>query len=177
MRTLPLLILALLCLPALTRSSQLVQVSSFDNLRKVVTIRTDGRVRLVKRLGIAPCTLGKTWGFDANHIWAIGGCRAIFSVGRAFGDPPPNWVAETFKSEDGFIMLTVQPDGRAMWSQRFPNGMRVSRAGRYDLGGLVFGTQRMLVTRQNNGIQLISVSSRRKPIHFAKWVGFKTKVG
>ncbi len=177
MKNVPILVTGLLCLPALTWPSQLVQVASFNNQRKVVTMRTDGTVRLVKKLGIAPCILGQTWGFDANHIWAINGCRAIFSVGKSYRDLPPTWVADSFKSEDGTVVLTIQPNGRALWSQRFPNRMRVLQSGYYDRHNLVFGTQRMMVMRTANGIQLVPMTSRRKPIRFIKWMGLKTKAG
>lgn len=44
--------------------------------------RTQNRVELLTRS--ASCVRGRSWGYDARHIWVSGGCRGTFAYG--FGD-------------------------------------------------------------------------------------------
>jgi hypothetical protein len=41
-------------------------------------------VQLEQQYSRTTCTLGSTWGYDANSIWVNNGCRATF---RAYGYP------------------------------------------------------------------------------------------
>lgn len=47
-------------------------------------VRTENRVQLVRRLG-GNCTQGRSWGYNASHIWVSNGCRAEFAYGRGVG--------------------------------------------------------------------------------------------
>lgn len=59
---------------------QRVRLQSEDSRYAALRIRTGSGVRIVQRLSDAPCRLGYSWGYDANHIWVDRGCRAIFEV-------------------------------------------------------------------------------------------------
>lgn len=59
---------------------QRIRLQSEDSRFAERHIRTGSGVRIVQRLSDAPCRLGYSWGYDANHIWVDHGCRAIFEV-------------------------------------------------------------------------------------------------
>jgi hypothetical protein len=50
--------------------------------------RTYGSARIDKRFSDAPCTFGKSWGFDAGGVWVDKGCRALFVLGEPASRPP-----------------------------------------------------------------------------------------
>src|SRR4029079_9102033 len=43
---------------------------------------TSGGGALVKSTGVAPCLLGKTWGYDDTGIWVSDGCSGEFVAGQ-----------------------------------------------------------------------------------------------
>ena len=63
-----------------------VRVESRDGRYNAVRVRTEDRVRIVRRLSDAPCREGRSWGYDANRIWVDDGCRADFEFGRDYRD-------------------------------------------------------------------------------------------
>jgi hypothetical protein len=50
--------------------------------------KTYGSARIDKQFSDAPCTFGKSWGYDANGVWVDKGCRALFVVGEPTVRPP-----------------------------------------------------------------------------------------
>jgi hypothetical protein len=63
-----------------------ISLSSRDGRREYRRVDTSGGVRLTKRLSDAPCTYGRTWGYDRNGVWVSDGCRAEFEIGGRYDD-------------------------------------------------------------------------------------------
>jgi len=63
---------------------QTLRCESTDNNTRHCDVDTRGGVFLSRRLSDAPCTEGRTWGYDNRGIWVTGGCRAEFSVGSGY---------------------------------------------------------------------------------------------
>ena len=150
------------------QASQLIQVASYNNARHTVYLQTHGKVRLIKKIGLAPCTLGKSWGFTANSVWAIKGCRAIFEVGDGPNGQPPLWMVGTRDSADHSIRLTVKESGKATWSQKYPNGIRMSQCGICDQTAIEFGTKKYTISRQFDAVLLTPISSHGATVRFEK---------
>lgn len=55
--------------------------SSEDRQYQLCRVQTRGDVRLVRQLSRDACVAGRTWGFQSDGIWVVGGCRAEFEVG------------------------------------------------------------------------------------------------
>ncbi len=55
--------------------------ASDDMRRHTCPADTRSGVRLVRRRSDAPCTYGRTWGYDSRGIWVDRGCRADFEAG------------------------------------------------------------------------------------------------
>lgn len=50
--------------------------------------QTYGSARIDKKFSDAPCTFGKSWGYDAKGVWVSNGCRALFVLGEPSVRPP-----------------------------------------------------------------------------------------
>jgi hypothetical protein len=57
-----------------------VTCESLGGERKECALPSRGRVRLTKVLSVAPCTEGRSWGYNLDRIWVTAGCRAEFQV-------------------------------------------------------------------------------------------------
>lgn len=55
-----------------------VLCESKDGQRAVCAADTRMGIAVVRQVSDAPCTLNKTWGYDAGGIWVTSGCRAEF---------------------------------------------------------------------------------------------------
>lgn len=64
-----------------------IRCTSQDNGYTECPMYGRGDVRLSRRLSDAPCTQGRTWGYDNARgvIWVDGGCRGDFTVDTRFG--------------------------------------------------------------------------------------------
>ncbi|MBN3960164.1 DUF3011 domain-containing protein [Nostoc sp. NMS8] len=69
----------LLGVAAPASAQEIITCSSRNNQRNTCSIRTRGRVRLVRQLSDATCR--GNWGYRNDRIWVKNGCRAEFSVG------------------------------------------------------------------------------------------------
>lgn len=61
---------------------QTITCSSNDGRRHTCPANTRGGVQLTRQISGSACTLGSTWGFDAQGVWVDRGCRAEFTVGQ-----------------------------------------------------------------------------------------------
>lgn len=64
------------------RAEREVNCDSAGKKYRYCPVKTYGSVRIQKRFSDAPCTLGKSWGYDAGGVWVDRGCRALFVVGE-----------------------------------------------------------------------------------------------
>lgn len=62
-----------------------VVCESRSNRETRCEVDTRGGVALVRQLSNAPCTRGRSWGYDRRAIWVNDGCRARFEVGGGSG--------------------------------------------------------------------------------------------
>ncbi len=62
-------------------NGQRVTCSSEDRKYQLCRVQTRGDVRLVRQLSQDACVAGRTWGFQSDGIWVVGGCRAEFEIG------------------------------------------------------------------------------------------------
>jgi len=105
-----------------------VTVESNDGRRVYRRMDTSGGVKLVKRLSDKPCTIGRSWGYDANGIWVDDGCRAEFEVRTRgngngngnnrpwIGGRVPSWAVGTWRGTRGSARgyeMTLQSGGAA----------------------------------------------------------------
>lgn len=65
-----------------------VRCESDDERTRHCSADTRGGVRIARRLSDAPCTQGRSWGYDDRGIWVSRGCRAEFLVGAGGGHRP-----------------------------------------------------------------------------------------
>lgn len=71
--------------------------------RQHCAANTSGGVTIVRTLGEAECTLGQTWGFDAQGLWVANGCSAEFSVA-----PPPQKTFGRYTPLGGFTIAETE---------------------------------------------------------------------
>jgi len=83
--------------------AQTVACSSDDGQKHYCAADTRYGARLVQQKGTAPCTEGKTWGFDEEGIWVDKGCAGEFALGRSETAAPAPADAQmvTCSSENG----------------------------------------------------------------------------
>ncbi|MBC8063204.1 MAG: DUF3011 domain-containing protein [Chlorobia bacterium] len=169
-----------------------VKVES-DGGREYKRIDTSGGVKLVKRLSDAPCTMGRTWGYDRDGVWVDDGCRAEFEVrvrnndrpGRPgdFGRPGnndngrfpgaggvPNWAIGQWRGQgqasQGYT-VAIRRDGTLTILKR---GLRSSgdrgviRGSQVQIGNDTYRLERV----DNDEIRFNSVSSKTGTLRFLK---------
>ena len=45
-----------------------------------VSVQEGDDFRLIDRMSDAPCSFGRSWGYNRREIWVDNGCRAVFEV-------------------------------------------------------------------------------------------------
>jgi DUF3011 family protein len=63
-------------------SGERVACASEPGARTDCPANTSAGVVLTRSTGVAPCLLGKTWGYDDNSVWVSDGCSAEFLAGQ-----------------------------------------------------------------------------------------------
>lgn len=64
------------------RAEREINCDSEGKKYRYCPVKTYGSARIQKRFSDAPCTHGKSWGYDAGGVWVDRGCRALFVVGE-----------------------------------------------------------------------------------------------
>jgi hypothetical protein len=64
-----------------------IRCKSQNNRYQRCSVRTEGRVTLVRQHSNASCSQGRSWGYDNSGIWVDNGCEATFAYGRGNYNP------------------------------------------------------------------------------------------
>ena len=64
---------------------------------------TSQGVILLRSYGVAPCLLGKTWGYDDTSIWVSDGCSGEFAAGPG-AKPPEKKKSPEYVPNAGFLL-------------------------------------------------------------------------
>ncbi len=98
-----------------TAAPDSIMCSSQPGGREHCPADTSSGVALMKSTGVAPCLLGKTWGYDDTGIWVSDGCSGEFVAGKAAGEPEkeksvehiPNIGFRLYSGEKGEIYFRL----------------------------------------------------------------------
>lgn len=178
--------------PSSSFDTKRIKVES-QGRREYKRIDTSGGVKLVKRLSEAPCTMGRTWGYDRDGIWVDDGCRAEFEVrvrnndrpgrpGGGFGGPGnndrfpgtgggvPNWAIGQWRGEgktSAGYTVAIRKDGTLTILKR---GLRSSgdrgiiRGSQVQIGDDSYRLERI----DNDEIRFNSVRSKTGTLRFMR---------
>jgi hypothetical protein len=149
-----------------------VTVESDDGRRKLKHIDTRGGVRLVRQLSDRPCTYGRSWGYDQDHIWVDRGCRGVFEVGGrngygyGNGRNVPDWFPGRYRGYDNGreFYITIDRDGRVVLRRDYDSRNSRDEYGYYDDRSINVGDWIWDYVRSGNGIRLNSRSGRHRTI-------------
>ena len=61
-------------------SVRTLRCESDRDRRRECEIPYGAAVRLIDRMSDAPCSFGRSWGYNRREIWVDNGCRAVFEV-------------------------------------------------------------------------------------------------
>lgn len=153
-------------------NAKTVKVESEGSRRELKHIDTRGGVRLIRQLSDRPCTYGRTWGYDRDHIWVQNGCRAIFEVGGrngngyGYGRNVPDWFPGRYRGYDNGreFYITIDRDGRVVLRRDYDSRNSRDEYGYYDDRSISVGDWIWDYVRSGNGIRLQSRSGRSRAI-------------